>query len=363
MDKNGVMEIRKLYKKKEDCSISRIAYGYLIAGWKLEHTGQSRFLTLDKELQYRYLSLIEKGMAGKVSKNIVTYPLPDKDPKKMLQSMIHDNLQNQAVLDQFYKHVSDLYPYRTNIVIILIANTYDVPNRSKDGRKDIEDAEDVYEYVQGFICPVVLEKPGIIYDSEKSDLCKKEIRKCVEMPIMSFIYPSFEDRTADNEKITVFMQKQNPDNEQFVRELFDLDDQMGYLEQQEIMQGIMEHALDGINDNKISAVAEFQREILKRSSDNPAVTKEVIKESLDACGLDQNVTEKVPWTDEQSDKPEALLKEAVVKTNIEIKCPDFLVRVKADKADKIKETELDGSRYLLIDISGNEDVTINGIQI
>lgn len=35
MDKSGVTEIRKLYRKKDDCYIKQIAYGYIGANKEL----------------------------------------------------------------------------------------------------------------------------------------------------------------------------------------------------------------------------------------------------------------------------------------------------------------------------------------
>lgn len=361
MNKGEITEIRRLYKRREECYIKQIAYGYIDANKQIVCTKRQLFMNMDESEQFKYLELIRKGMSGSIGKNIETMAIQDSEKRKALLSMINDNLKNEGVLQNFYLEVAKLYPECENILVVLIINTYDIPARGSDGHKNIEDSDEVYDFMQCFICPVTLEEPGLQYNESKDCFEKKEIRWCVGTPYGSFLYPSFEDRSSDIEKITVFVKK--PDNSfaNTFPELVGVDVEPEIMKEQEVLQKIMEVAVDDSSD-KIKAINIIQQKVLEKVKDNKEqiLTKEILEDILEESGIQENRVEKALncFQEEKELHPAALMKK-----DINIKLQDGSIKVKDSIKDHIGTAVIDGRKCIVIDIEDEENVEINGLKI
>lgn len=88
-------------------------------------------------------------------------------------------------------------------MILLFYDVYDVPKVAADG-KELEDSDEVYEYILGAICPVSLTAPGIEYDEATRAFKNRERDWVVQKPTEGFIWPAFENRTVEMERILFY---------------------------------------------------------------------------------------------------------------------------------------------------------------
>lgn len=358
MKKNEVQELRKLYKSKDDISVRFISYGYVNADREILCADRKRFLSMDDDGQFKYLDIIKKGMSGTVGKNICTMDMPDSDQKRMLLSMVADDMENKELVLNFCQMLGKTYPECGNLLIILITNTYDIPFRGKDGQKNVEASEEVYSFIQGFVCPVTLENPGLFYNEGRTAFEKKDTRWCVDAPIGSFLYPSFEDRSQDNGKITIFSRKADGPLVDMLQNLFSLGKTHGYEEQCELVQQVIETAVND-RDDKIMAVRAIQQNINEKikEKDNADLTKQDISNILSETGIEsKNVQEAVDLLDDSYENISAV---AAKKKDIQIKTPDICVKIKADCKAAVETRMIEGKECLLIELGDENTVEVN----
>ena len=75
--------------------------------------------------------------------------------------------------------------------------------RTSDGA-DLDESEEVYEYIACAICPVTLTKPGLAYDDGKNEIDARVRDWVVGMPEKGFVWPAFTDRSTDREHMMFF---------------------------------------------------------------------------------------------------------------------------------------------------------------
>lgn len=365
MKKTEIMELRKLYRKKDDCSIRQIAYGYISADKEIKSIRHGTFLTLDEGEQFKYLEIIKKGMAGSIGKDIVTRDMTDPDMRKALLSLQQSEFKNEEILTAFLTQVAEKYHECINILVILISNTYDVPARGEDGFKNMDGSEDVYDFLQCFICPVKLEEPGLSYDEGTGKFGEKMTRWCVDKPVCSFLYPSFEERCGNEDKISLFAHKTA--YTVFLEELLHLDYEMTSEEQQAVFQNAMETVLDEHPD-KIEVIRSIQEKINQIQEDAEETgtqtesAKKVISEVLRENDIDKETIEAAVDSFERAGE-QIVKTENLVKKDLVIKNSSVTVKVKVENAEIVNTRVIEGRKYLMIDISHEENVAVNGINV
>lgn len=359
MQKSGVMELRKLYKKKGDCSIKHIAYGYINASGEVLCMKRERFLSMNDEVQFKYLDIIRKGMAGSIGKNIETIDMGDGDHKKALLSMIDSDLGNSEILSGFYQQIAEHYPECENILVILITNTYDIPMRGQDGMKNVEASDEVYDFLQGIICPVALEEPGLSYSEENNEFEKKTTRWVAKAPMGSFLYPSFEDRSADTDKISIFSRKADDSFLDFMSSVFEITCQTGYAKRQETLQKVISTAIES-QENKINAYMAIRD---RMDGDDKDITGQDMESILKDAGANEKDIKAALGVFERSlgtDKA-GICADTAKKKDICVKNSDIAVKVKGDLAGRVSSKQIDGKRCLVIDMGFDDSVEVNGI--
>lgn len=366
MKKTEIMELRKLYRKKDDCFIRQIAYGYINADKEIKSIKHATFLNLDDGEQFKYLEIIKKGMSGSIGKDILTKDLEDSDMRKALLSLQESEFRNEEMLASFFQQVAEKFEECRNILVILISNRYDVPARGDDGFKNMDDSEDVYDFIQCFFCPVQLENPGLSYDEGSGKFEEKMTRWCVDMPVCSFLYPSFEDRCKNEDKISLFSHKTAYTI--FLENLLNLDNIISTEEQQLIFQNVMKTVLDEHPD-KLGVIKSIQgkinqaQEVADETGSQMATAKEVVTAVLKKEDIDKRELEAAVESFENTSGEPVVLTENLVKKDLVIKSPAATVKVKVENADIVNTKIIDGRTYLMIDISDDENVTINGISL
>lgn len=85
-------------------------------------------------------------------------------------------------------------------LILIASGIYDIPGIAADGA-DLDESEEVYEYMIGCICPVSLSAAGLSYKPELADIQERARDWVVSMPTQGFLHPAFTDRHGDPEHI------------------------------------------------------------------------------------------------------------------------------------------------------------------
>ena len=218
------------------------------------------------------------------------------------------------------------------------------------------------------ICPVKLEKPGLVFDIKEGCFVQKDTRWEIQAPACSFLYPSFEDRTEDVNFVTCYTKDTDGVFTELLTEILSIEISMSPEEQTEGFQSIMEKALQNC-DEKIDIITSLQESIKEKiaeasGQENIEFGEQEISDILDNIGISE---ENIVVFQEEYKKTfgtDTIPAENLFKAKgVEIKTPDIVIKVKPDKNIDIQSKIIDGKKCLIIDIEHNGDIEVNGINL
>ncbi|STB00126.1 DUF4317 domain-containing protein [Clostridium baratii] len=200
MRKKDILELKKRFKK-DYCTFSKMCGCYVNGEKNVILKFKETFLNLEEDEYFKYLEIAKKVLSGTIGNNILelNFPLNEdliNEKQISLMQLKNSQLNDDTLLDDFYKSIIDSYDYTGNFLILIFNDSYDVLTKTKDNQK-LDESEEVYEYVLCAICPVELSEPGLRYFEEENSI-KARIRDwVVKPPINGFVFPAFIDRSSD----------------------------------------------------------------------------------------------------------------------------------------------------------------------
>lgn len=219
MNSVDIAELKSRITMKE-CSFTRIR-GALVNSEKDIITRKNmRFLSLPDDEVEKYMNLAkEVFQTRQVGNKVLTLDFNEHCEciKNMLKNLASGELCMEDP-EEFYREMVELYSYEGNFIMLLFNDVYDVVKRAKDGKK-LDDSDEVYEYVICAICPVNLEKPGLKYDGGTNSIVPVERQWVIGSPKAGFVYPAFEGRSADYEKIMYYTKDTKEPDHYFMEEV------------------------------------------------------------------------------------------------------------------------------------------------
>lgn len=371
MNKKEISEIKKQFTPSH-CAITRIC-GCYVDGEKEKKTQiQERFLTLPEEEMFKYFDIFRKTLSGTLGKNLVNMEFPSESEdyggtQAFLMSLKESQLNDPNLLNEFYDKVITSYDYGENYLILLIHSVYDVPGKTTDGL-EMEDASDeVYDHILCAICPVKLSKPGLSYQAELNEFHDRIRDWIVEMPEVGFLFPAFNDRSADIHNILYYTK--NPED---LRSGF-IDDVLGCVlpmtakNQKEIFHTLIEDTLGtDCSFDAVKNIHDSLYEIMEEKKEEPdpvVFDKTDIKNLLANSGVETEKLENFEKNYEETTvSPAPMMASNIANTRkFEVKTPDVTIQVNPGRSDLVETKIIDGRPCLVIAI--NDAVEVNGIPV
>ena len=200
MNKKEVLELKRRLKK-DQATFTQLVGCYVDCNHNKVCKFGGKFLTLEEEEYYKYLEIANKVLSGTVGNNLLDleFPLQEEEVggrQQILMALRESKLENEELLDTYYDLVIDTYDEAGNYLIILYLDSYDVMTRTRDNI-NLDESEEVYEYLLCAICPVALSKPGLGYLEGEQRIGPRIRDWVVGAPDTGFLFPSFNDRSTD----------------------------------------------------------------------------------------------------------------------------------------------------------------------
>lgn len=413
MNKRDVLELKRRFKK-ESCTIRRMAGCYVDASKQQVLKLNETFLNLDEEEFYKFLEIAKKTMAGTIGNNILEldFPLDEEAPggkQQFLYGLRASALENEDLLDRLFEKIIESYQYVGNYLILVFHDTYDIISRTSDKLK-LDESEEVYEYILCAICPVALSKPGLGYRKDENRIGARIRDWVVGVPDMGFLFPAFTDGSADIHKVDYFVRDAKDSHPEFVSEVLGCGPRLTATEQKQTFHAIVKRAFGPDEEKCEQALLNIQESLNDKIETGEertdaeiasiVLTDETIEEVLVENGLDAVIAKQVSDTVKETfgdemppvanlidnkaleanakvkEKQELVKEVNNLKTEIvekdkqlteaatymqDLKTYDVVVRVKPDKASKIKSQILGDQKYLMIPMDDNENVNLNGV--
>ena len=424
MNKKEVLELKRRFKK-EAATFTRVCGCYVDGNHNKVCKFGNTFLNLEEDEFYKYLEIANKALSGTIGNNLLELKFPIEEEEvggrqHILMALRASKLEDENLLDTFYDLVIDTYDHAGNYLIVLFHDAYDVMSRTSDNN-NLDESEEVYEYLICAICPVDLSKPGLGFLEEEHRIGPRVRDWVVGAVDTAFLFPAFNDRSTDIHS-TLFYTKNNkkPHSEfmanglgcgiertateqkmafhSIVRNVLGAEDEHTddvLLDlQQNLSDMIDEYAETHDDDEDVflldkevvtklladSEISEEKAAKIEKSVDEAFGEKPPAAENvIDSKALVQNElrVEKMALEDQVgtltvqlNEKDEALAErtsqliekqEEIDNYIAETKTYDVVLRVKPEKASQIKSQVINGQKCLVIPMGEDEHATINGV--
>lgn len=164
-------------------NITRIT-GYIVdndRNCRLEFV--KNFLNLEETEMFKYLDIFKKVLSGKPGRNMFQLEFKEETRKQHLATIVKTGLEDNDVRQIFLEEIAESIGISNKgySLILIASGIYDIPGIATDGA-DLDESEEVYEYMIGCICPVSLSAAGLSYKPELADIQERTRDWVVSMP-------------------------------------------------------------------------------------------------------------------------------------------------------------------------------------
>lgn len=424
MNKKEVLELKRRFKK-EAATFTRVSGCYVDGNHNKVCKFGNTFLNLEEDEFYKYLEIANKALSGTIGNNLLELKFPIEEEEvggrqHILMALRASKLEDENLLDTFYDLVIDTYDHAGNYLIVLFHDAYDVMSRTSDNN-NLDESEEVYEYLICAICPVDLSKPGLGFLEEEHRIGPRVRDWVVGAVDTAFLFPAFNDRSTDIHSTLFYTKNTKEPHSEFMANGLGCGIERTATEQKMAFHSIVRNVLGAEDEHTDDVLLDLQQnlsdmidEYAETHDDDEDVfllDKEVVTKLLadsdiseekaakieksvdeafgekppaaenviDSKALVQNElrVEKMALEDQVgtltvqlNEKDEALAErtsqliekqEEIDNYIAETKTYDVVLRVKPEKASQIKSQVINGQKCLVIPMDEDEHATINGV--
>lgn len=373
MNDKGIGELRRHLRR--DRSNMTAIYGCYVNDNKeiISEFSQSLGIMPENESE-KYFALLKRTLSGTLGKNLIdvsfkTSQVAGSPEHKLLMDLRECRLKDDDLRREFYKKVIDSVSFEGNYLILMGAETYDVPFKSKDDSFQKDNSEESYTFFLCSICPVKQTKPNLHYVPEEKVFHDGAMADLVSAPALGFLFPAFDNRSTNIYNALMYSKDIKEGHEAFVEAVFNTPAPKPAYEQKKSFEALLTTALG--EDCDMELVQEVHNELCQRIemhkeakvAEPLMISKEEVKSVLNQCGVSQEHMAKFSVDYDEAFGFEAELhpKNIIDNKRFEIKTPDVSIKVAPDRADLIETRVIGGVKYILI--CADEDVEVNGVSI
>lgn len=424
MNKKEVLELKRRFKK-EAATFTKVCGCYVDGNHNKICKFGNTFLNLEEDEFYKYLEIANKALSGTIGNNLLELKFPIEEEEvggrqHILMALRASKLEDENLLDTFYDLVIDTYDHAGNYLIVLFHDAYDVMSRTSDNN-NLDESEEVYEYLICAICPVDLSKPGLGFLEEEHRIGPRVRDWVVGAVDTAFLFPAFNDRSTDIHSTLFYTKNTKEPHSEFMANGLGCGIERTATEQKMAFHSIVRNVLGAEDEHTNDVLLDLQQNLSDMIDeyaethddeedvfllDKEVVTKlladsEISEEKaakieqsvdeafgekppaaenvIDSKALVQNElrVEKLALEDQVgtltvqlNEKDEALAErtsqliekqEEIDNYIAETKTYDVVLRVKPEKASQIKSQVINGQKCLVIPMGEDEHATINGV--
>ena len=424
MNKKEVLELKRRFKK-EAATFTRVCGCYVDGNHNKVCKFGNTFLNLEEDEFYKYLEIANKALSGTIGNNLLELKFPIEEEEvggrqHILMALRASKLEDENLLDTFYDLVIDTYDHAGNYLIVLFHDAHDVMSRTSDNN-NLDESEEVYEYLICAICPVDLSKPGLGFLEEEHRIGPRVRDWVVGAVDTAFLFPAFNDRSTDIHSTLFYTKNTKEPHSEFMANGLGCGIERTATEQKMAFHSIVRNVLGAEDEHTDDVLLDLQQNLSDMIDeyaethdddedvfllDKEVVTKlladsEISEEKaakieksvdeafgekppaaenvIDSKALVQNElrVEKMALEDQVgtltvqlNEKDEALAErtsqliekqEEIDNYIAETKTYDVVLRVKPEKASQIKSQVVNGQKCLVIPMGEDEHATINGV--
>jgi len=373
MTEKEIAEIRRRVRRDKS-NISRIIGCYVNEKREIISLFDQSLGLLPPEEQEIHLTFLKKTLSGASEKNLIdisfsTQQVIDSEEHKLLMALRRSSLKDERVVQEFYQRIIQTLNIEGNYLILLAADNYDVPYRSKDGDKQEDASSEVFSYILCSICPVKLSQPELSYFAPEKEFHNSKVGWAVAAPVLGFMFPAFDNRATNIYNALYYTKDISENHAEFIDTIFHTDVPMSATEQKATFQSVLSNALDSdCSFEVVQSVHEELCEMIELHKESKVeeplvISKEQVKSALKSCGVpDARIGTFAEKYDEEFGADVTISPRNIIDNKrFEIRTPDVVITVNPERSDLVEARVINGTKYILI--CADEGVEVNGVSI
>ena len=302
---------------------------------------------------------------------------------RLLMTLRDTGLQDASAVDEFCgraiayvraKHDElaqsvDAQQAADNYLILLLHDGYDLPVRTAGDELDREQSSEMFSYILCAVCPVRQSKPSLRYFAAESEFHSRETDWVVGVPDLGFLFPAFEERSANVHRALYYTRDAADLHEAFLQSVFNAQPQMTAPEQKEALQAILQEtlqeecSLDVVQTMHETVSAMIEEQKADKNAEALCLTGRDVKQVLENCGVSQEKQAAFEERYAESFGEQAAIPavNVVAPKQFRIDTPNVSIKVDPEHSDLVETRMIDGRYYIVILADG--DVEVNGMRI
>ncbi len=374
MNQKELNEIRRRFKP-DRTAISRIYGCYVNSNKEIISHIDAPVALMSQEEQEMYLGLLKKALSGALGRNLLnvefsTAQVAGSDEHRLLQTIRQTDARDQNSREALYRRIINAMDMgETNYLILLAADTYDVPYKGRDDETFSEGSDTVYKYFVCSVCPVKAPTLELKYSSEDSGFHSASTGHIALAPELGFLFPAFDDRAANIYNALFYSKNAAEIHQEVIDAVFRIEPPMSAAEQKNVFGTTLGDTLQrDCSYDVVQSVHEQLRERIAehKESKDPEPLALTVREVGDVLTNSGVPVEKVEVFQQECHRQygeDAALnpKNIIESGKFQITTPEVKIAVAPEYSHMIEARVIDGRRYILI--PADDGVEINGIGV
>ena len=375
MNQRELNELRRRFKP-DRTAISKVYGCYVSSSRQIISYVDAPLGLLSQEEQEMYLNLLKKSLSGALGRNLIdiefsTRQVADSDEHRLLQTLRQTELQDSNARESLYRRIIDAIDMgESSYLILLAADTYDVPHRSRDDQEVPDGSDTVFRYFVCAICPVKDPTLALQYSDQDKEFRGSSTGHIALPPVLGFLFPAFDDRSANIYNALFYSKDTAQLHQEVIDAVFCIQNAtMSPQEQQNVFTSALTETLEkDCSYDVVQAVHEQLRGRIqehKDSRDPEPLTLSVreVGDVLTGSGVPEEKAEAFQEACRRQYGQDAALnpRNIIEAGKFQIATPEVKITVPPEYSYMVEIRIIDGRRFILI--PADDGVEVNGIPV
>ncbi len=361
---------RRLAPEKH--SIARICGRYVNSKHETVAEFAESFFLLPEEDSEKYLSIFRRTLSGTNGKNLIDIgfsisQVESGEEHELLTALRKSALHDEESVKKFFDKVAPTLSSEVNSLILLIADTYDVPRKHRDEGESESDSQ--FSYIMCAVCPVKEAKATFAFDTTSRTFHTNSCNWNVGAPELGFTFPAFDDRKTNIYNALYYVKNTGDSNEEFSDAVFHVELPLPAESQRQIFEDLLSDSLgDECSYEVVQAIhddlsAKIEEHKALKLPEQLTVSKREVKSVLASAGVsEEKLGEFDKGFDEKFGAGTDLPPRNIIEPKrLEVTTADVKIKLTPERGDLVETRIIDGVKYVLI--RAEEDIVVNGVAI
>ena len=321
-----------------------------------------------------YLAQMRKILSGSVGRSLInvefaTEQVVDSPEHTMLMTLRDTACEDEDARKELFRRIIEGFDSDGGeYVILLAADTYDVPKKGHDVLGDGE-SETVFRYFLCAVCPVKEGKTELEYFAADRNFRGFATNQAVKAPVKGFMFPTFDDRAANIYNVQYYSRDVADIGDRLVKTLFNTAAPMSCADQRDSFGYALNEGLGG--DCSFELVADVHERLRdkieeRKESGDPyaaGLSAGDLGEILRDHGVEDEAVQSFTKACSQTFGSNRELDPSIIidAKHFSVETPHVKVTVDPDYSFTLETRTIEGRKYLLV--PADEGVSINGIPV